>query len=329
MGKSNTAENAKLQYESGQAFVAMAALTDSGDKTTFKTASNPWSAKKGFTPVVRPNGLVTGGVVTPGSANDKVDIAALTGYLAGVLKTVAAAAATSVTRAATNVSKINSITIDSTGAVAVVAGPDGASGAFSETRGAAGGPPFIPVGSFEVVQVRLSSNVAAVVTAGEIFAVPGQHQERYDYPVWDESNVEGAVTFSAALPAIHTGSLPKGVFAQYYTPIFSDVSLSSDFAPPEKSFSVSSTQIYDKVLSKTTSSFGQGKFTAFLSDGITDSLVSLKGETIWFKFFPDKYKTPYMLTQGKLGISRAFPAADSIKADCTISAEEEGKGISA
>lgn len=329
MLRSNSAENAKLQYESGQTLVAMVALTDSGNKTTFKSATSPWSRKAGFEAVVRPNGVVTGGAVTPGAASNNVDIAALTCYLAGILTSVGAAAATAVTRGTTNVSKVNSITVTSAGAIAVVAGTDGTTSAFSETRGAAGGPPFIPIGSVEVAQVRLTTSTAAVVTAAEIFAVAGQHQERYDYPVWDESNVEGSMTFSAALPVIHTGSLPKGVYAQYYTPIFADVSLSSDFAPPENSYSVSSTQIYGKMLTKKTSSFGQGKFTAFLSDGITDPLVGLEGAVLWFKFFPDKYKTPHILTQGTLGISRTFPAADNIKADCTISAEEVGKEVSA
>ena len=41
----------------------------------------------------------------------------------------------------------------------VVAGT--ATTAFSDTRGASGGPPFIPVGSVEVAQVRLTSNVRA------------------------------------------------------------------------------------------------------------------------------------------------------------------------
>ena len=38
---------------------------------------------------------------------------------------------------------------------------------------------------------------------------------------------------------------------------------------------------------------------------MSDGLVQLKNETLWFKFYPDRYKTPYLLTQGKLGISRS------------------------
>jgi hypothetical protein len=53
---------------------------------------------------------------------------------------------------------------------------------------------------------------------------------------------------------------------------------------------------------------------------VTDGLVSAKDALLWFRFYPDRYKSPYLLTQGKLGIARTFPAGDTIKAACTISA---------
>jgi hypothetical protein len=65
---------------------------------------------------------------------------------------------------------------------------------------------------------------------------------------------------------------------------------------------------------------GQGSFTAYGSDNVTDPLIKLKNETLWFRFYPDKYKLPHILDQGKLGISRSFPAGDSISVACTISA---------
>ena len=120
---------------------------------------------------------------------------------------------------------------------------------------------------------------------------------------------------------IHTGDLPKKVYASYAEPIFSDISLASDFVPAETSHSVSSTQVYGSTLGSSSSSLGQASFTAYLNDGIGDALVSLKNEILWFKFYPDRYKTPYMLTQGKLGISRTFPAGDNVQVSCTISAE--------
>ena len=324
-----TAENALLQYEAGQNAVAMSALTNSGDATTFTSAATLWSGKSGSAPVVRPNGLLTGGAVTPDGAavNNVVDVAALTCNLQGVVTSVAAGEAT-ITRPATAVSKICSITVNASGALAVVAGTDGSTTAFSETRAAAGGPPLIPVDSIEIAQVRVTSNTAAVITEAQIFQVVGLHQERADFPLWDVVSASGSVRFLAALPLIHTGTVPKKVYASYASPIFADVALASDFVPPETSHSVSSTQVYGTTLGSTSSTLGQGSFKAYLSNGIADPLVVLKNATLWFKFFPDRYATPYLLAQGKLGISRTFPAGDTIQAACTISASATATEVS-
>src|SRR5574337_973030 len=316
------AANAKLQYEGGQTVVAMSALTDSGDHTKFTSTVSLWSRRTGYAPVVRPNGLLTGGAVTPDDAatNNKVDVAALTCNLAGVVTSVAAGELTA-TRPATAVSKINSVTVNSSGALAMVAGTDGSTTAFSETRGAAGGPPYIPTGSIEIAQVRFTSNTAAAVASSEIYSVVGLHTERADFPLYDVNYGSGSVSFLSALSLIHTGDVAKAVYASYASPIFADVALASDFVPPETTYTVNSTPIYGTTLGSSSSTLNQGTFTAYLSNGVTDALVSLKGENLWFKFFPDRYATPYVLTQGILGISRTFPAGDNIQAACTISAE--------
>lgn len=314
-----TAENAKLEYEAGQNATAMSALTDSGDNTTFESTASLWSRRSGYTPVVRPNGLLTGGAVTPHADNDKVSIAALTCNLAGVVTSVAGGTLTITRGLTTDTHNITSLTVNSSGAFAAVSGTD--STAFVETRGAAGGPPLIPVGSIEIGQVRTTSVSAAPLTASEIFTVVGTHVERADYPLHTINYDEGTVTFLAALPEIHTGNLPKGVYASYSAPIFSEVSLASDFRPPETSHSVTSTQIYGTTLGSTSQTLNQGGFTAYLDDGVSDALVTLKDENLWFRFYPDRYKTPYLLCQGKLGISRTYPAGDNIQAACTISAE--------
>lgn len=317
-----SAENAKLQYEAGQTAYAMSALTTDAGAQTFTSSASLFSQKAGYAPDVRPNGIITGGAVIPSVtvANNNIDVAAITCYLAGVKTTVSAAVDQTCARAATNVSRINSITVNSSGAIAIVAGTDGSTSALSETRGAAGGPPLIPVGSIEVAQVRYTGNTAAAVEAAEIFQVVGVHQERYDYPLFDIDYANGDVIFASALPSIHTGTVPKKVYASYASPIFADVQLASDFKPAETSNSVSSKQVYGSTIGSSSSSLGQGAFTAYLNDGIGDALVSLKNQILWFKFFPDRYKTPYMLTQGKLGVTRTFPAGDSIQAACTISA---------
>jgi hypothetical protein len=329
----NTAENAKLMYEAGQTHVAMVALSDDGDHKTFNSGAQLWSDKSSYSPVIRPNGLISGGAITPGSANDTVDVAALTCYLAGELKSVAAASGVSVTRAITDTHIINSITVDSTGAIVVIAGSEGTS--FSETRGAAGGPPYIPTDSIEIGQVRLSSNAAAAVTADEIFTTVGTHRERWDYPLWnvEYARVSGGalgyagITFLSELPLIHTGGVPKAVYAEYYTPNFAELFEIEGMKLPETSHSVSSTQVYGGTVGATSMSLGQGSFTAYLQDGVSDALVQLKDEKLWFKFYPDRYKSAYALCQGKLGITRTFPAGGSISATCTISATEPAKEI--
>ncbi|HMN55652.1 MAG TPA: hypothetical protein PKE15_00260 [Ottowia sp.] len=327
-----TAENAKLQYEGGQNVVAMTALTDSGDHTKFSSAAALWSQRSGYAPVIRPNGVLTGGAVSVNATNNQVTVAALTLNLNGVVSAVASAAAT-VTRPAGAVAKVNSITINNAGAITVLAGTDGATAAFTETRGAAGGrsrgaPPAGgrgaggPATTVEIAQVRLTTTAAAAVAASEIYQVVGLHLERADFPLYEVKSAQGAVSFLQALDAIHTGNVAKAVFASYASPIFADVALASDFTPPETTHSVNSTPIYGTTLGSSSSTLGQGAFTAYLKDGVTDALVALKNQILWFKFFPDRYASPYILTQGKLGISRTFPAGDAIQAACTISASE-------
>ncbi len=315
----STAENAKLQYEAGQNAVAMSALTNSGDETTYTSAATLWSGKSGYAPVVRPNGLLTGGAVSVHADNDKVTVAALTCNLQGVVTSVSAGTGT-ITRPASDKAKVCSITINAAGSIAVVAGTDGAGTTFSETRAATGGPPLIPVDSIEIAQVRVTTSAAGAVAASEIYQVVGLHTERADFPLWDTNYDAGSVTFLSALPEIHTGVIPKKVYASYASPIFADVALASDFVPPETSHSVTSTQVYGTTLGSTASTLGQGTFTAYLTDGVADPLVTLKNQNLWFKFFPDRYASAYLLAQGKLGISRTFPAGDNIQAACTISA---------
>lgn len=323
------AENAKIQFEGGQTQNPMDALLDSGDAKTFESGAELWSRRSGYEPVVRPDGLINGGAITPAASgsNNVVDVAALTAYVTGV--DVAAAAETGLTcaRAITDPFIVYSITVDSTGVISALAGTEGTS--FSNTRGNAGGPPLIPVDEIEIGQVRLSSTTSAPIEASEIFQVPGVHQERYDSPIYDINYRRGEVVFAANLPLIHVGGVPKNVYASYAEPIFTDVPLGSDYVPAETSHSTSSTQVYGKTIASVSSTLNQGSFTAYLTDGISDPLVKLKNEFLWFKFFPSKFKSEYRLDQGKLGIARTFPAGDSIQASCTISPEADGDDVAA
>lgn len=332
----NTAKRAKLQIETTVTQEALAALTDSGDNTIFKHASaGLFSEQDDFAPVIRPDGLINGGAVTPDTTNDQVDVAAINLWLAGVKTAVAASPGESITRSALATHRINSITVNSGGAIAVVSATDDAGAtAFSEVRGAVGGPPYIPVGSVEIAQIRTDSATPALILTSEILANPGQHLETYDYPGYevqlseDVDDPTTVVKFNAAIPAIHTGDLAKSVFAQIAEPNFIDYELVSDFVPVEESHSVSSTEVYNALLGSESSTLNAGGFTIKLADGVTDPIVKLKGKRLWFKFYPDRNKEPYIIVNGKIGIGRSFPVADFNASACTIAARAEGKEIS-
>ena len=143
------ASEAILYYEADQAQVAITELTDQGDHLDYRSGDTLWSGFTGKTPVVTPNGVYDGGVITPAvsGSNDVVDISACRAYIAGVLTTVAASTDEAIVRPAANDYQKFSITITSGGAFAVVDGTEHT--AFSTVRGANGGPPYIPATSIE------------------------------------------------------------------------------------------------------------------------------------------------------------------------------------
>jgi len=325
--------NPVLKYESGQTAYAFEAMTDSGDQTTFSASFSPIS--RVTEPTIAPYGLKTGGVITATGVNDQVSVAALTVVAPGMTGADASGVVSvssgtlSVTRGlTTDTHCITSITVDSTGALAAVAGTDGT--AFVETRGAAGGPPYIPVGSVEIGQVRTTSITAAAVLPGEIYQSPGLHQERTDQPVYDISHATGTVTFAESLPAIHTGDVAKKVYIKGSTPIFSNVPKASDWTPAETTYSVSSTDTYDGAIGTSSASLGQASFSMILEDGVDDPILTAKGSNIWFKFLPDRNQsTPYQLTQGIFGISRTYETDGQVNASCTVSASQESSDVAA
>jgi len=332
---------ALLQIEAGATLVDYVGLTDSGDHTVFTFADNVVSNNdvKGRAPIVRPDGIVTGIdlVAIPASGtSDVIDTQAFSCYVTGTLLSVAADTDVALTRPATNVSQINSITVTDAGAIAVVAGTDGSTTTFSEVRGAAGGPPLIPTTSIEIGQVRMVSSAAALITADEIFGVPNQHAEYSNFPDYKYNLIgEGAYTettskenayieFFSALPLIHTGVVPKNVYVKYYTPTFSTLELATAWQPPELSYSTNSIQtLGDGSLATTAESLGQGSFTVTRKSGVEETIVQLKGQNLTYKFFPDRNKTPYQLCQGTLGISRPYAPGARVEIACTVSPEVE------
>lgn len=320
-------EHSKIEYESGVTPYLMAAITDSGDHKTYTTEVDLFARSNNDTaPVVLPNGILNGGLVTPDIADSSVAVTATLCNLGGVADIVIAASTVAITRPATNVASVTSITITSAGALAAVKGTDGTNGTFSEVRGAAGAPPYIPVGSIELAQVRVASSTAAVITRAEIFAVENTHRELANYPSYEVKDFSGLVVFDAALPLIHTGEVPKKVYASYADPVFSDQKYGNDFAPPDSSYSSVTEQTYDGLIPVGYSeSLGKCSFTALLKDGVSDPILAQDGKVIFVRYYPDRYKTEYILVQGKVSFGRSFKAAAALKVTVNIAVSQKSE----
>lgn len=321
-----TSDNAQIQYEASQSLVAMVALTDSGDAQSFDSADELWSKKSGFAPSVKPDGVVTGCVVSVDAANDLVNISAGTVNQAGVLETVGAAVDEAIARpTATHI--IYSIQVDSSQAIQVVAGAEHTS--FSTVRDANGGPPYIVVGAVEIAQVKLSSTTPAVITAAEIKQIPGDSRELSNFPSFNQERIRvtdgvqsnAGVKFVSSLPLSHTAGVPKLTFAEYYTPEFAEIPNSTDFVPAETTHSVTSTQVYNNTIGASSSTLNQSTFNFFPEDGITDAIFLQADHILFFKFKQDRLNDPFILQQGKLGVAGTFPAADSAAVAATVSTE--------
>lgn len=325
MSQTKSANNARVMYEAGQNTYPMTVLT-STDRQAFRSGVHPWSAAAGKEVVVRPNGLLSGGLITPGAGSDNVSVSGLSCFIAGALVEIVAAASNAVVRASENTHRINSVTVTAAGALAVTQGANGT--AFSEVRGDPGGPPIILAGSIEIGQVRLSSATPGAVTQAEIYQVIGTHQERYDFPLWEENFFLGGVDFVQPLEGIHADGKGKLVYASFFEPIFAEVRPVKDFVAPENSHSVSSEEVYGGAIGSSSTSLGQGSFIAFLKSGVADNLLKFKDQELWFKFWPDRYiTTDYIMCQGKLGIARTFPVGGNIQANCTISAKTAAEDV--
>lgn len=334
------ASNAILYYEASQDSVAFVALTDQGDHKDFKSADNIWSKRAGSDPDVKPNGQATGLVITPAASgtNDLFDVSAGSVYLSGVSTAVSAATDEAIVRPAVSNYQKFSVTINSGGSIAVVDGAEHT--AFSSTRGANGGPPWIPTTSVEIGQIWVSSQTPAAILSSEIKQVEGTSMETYKYPVWTTEYVDvengilgyAGVNFVSALPLIHSDdagstSFPKKVFAEYSTPQFAEAVDAYAFVPPANSYAVNTTAVYGRTKGSTTPTLNAGSFNIELEDGISDNLMQFVDEILWFKFLPNRLKTPYVLANGKLAVVPDYPADANISATCTIGAETVGERV--
>ncbi len=316
MGK--FAEDAKLQIEHGFVLWDYEKGTNSGDnkKFTYSGTLKLFSMLKGQAPIVRPDGVRSGLKVKPAVAggNNNVDIEAGTAFAGGVDLSVAAATNLAVTRTpAGGTFQITSIVVDNAGVITAVAGTEGS--AFSVTRGAAGGPPFIPVDKIEIAQVKLTSNTDAPIAASEI---DQNVMERYDIPSFKLIPEEAAVEMLAALDLRHTGSVTKGIWVKHYEPVFNDIPEASAWKPVDKSGESQTFRTYDGVFALATTGIKDGSFEVNLKGEAGEIMNQVAGATRWLRFYPDKFRTDHHLVLGFVSVEREFPADNLMKAAVTV-----------
>jgi hypothetical protein len=320
----------KLEIEVGQGRTEYEAFTDDGNHQIFTPSAVLLSAYED--PEVHPDGIYTGAnLISAGTANNTVAVAAHTGYSQGTLHSVAAGSV-EVTRPATDVAKVISITVTSAGELAAVAGTDGSDTTFVETRGEAGGPPYIPVGSYEIGQVRLTATADAVITSDQI-KQNGDYTEFSEFPVFTVNNLgngikaEGAsdknayVEFNEVLDTRHTGGTCKGVYGTYLTPSFAELPKVKDFSPASTSHSISSTETFNETVGDKTTSLGQASFSILLKDGVSDQVVAQQDKNVLFRHYPNRNASGYILTQGYLAVDDSYTGQQRAEASCTITPE--------
>ena len=326
-----TAANAIVYIESSQTAGSGELTAQSDNKNYNCSGVELWSKKSSYEPSILPNGVKSGGAITTNTSNDTVSIAEVIVNLNGVETTVSSGTA-AITRDSTDDYAIHSIIVNSSGALATVAG-DADSTALDPTgtRGDPGAPPLIPVDAIEIGQIHITSKTSAVITAAEIKQIKGTHVEMAASPSHEikyvrvESGVIGVagVEFSTALPEIHTGAVPKKVYATWYEPEFGSIVASRDFKPALVSHSSSSETYYNNVIRTAVSkTLGQASIVIGLEDGgITDSILDAQDETLWWKMYQNKLASAYMLTLGIAAFDYTESAEAAINATVTITPE--------
>lgn len=208
-----------LKVEDGFTAKPFEAIADDGGHQTFSCTGTRFSLcekdENGVDrrPVVAPDGVMNGCFVSPavsGQAN-AIDLSAGTLLIGGAMININPAVNVALTRPASGLCRAVSITLTNSGALAMVAGTDGA--AFSATRGAAGGPPWVPVGSIELAIVGLAATAAPLADGDIAFAPEYSHAPEYTLLPYTAS-----VRFAAPLAAIHTGAMPRTVWVKWSEP---------------------------------------------------------------------------------------------------------------
>lgn len=182
--------------------------------TSSRTA---WNRSKGMS--ARLQGIVGEASITPGTANDTVDVSAFTFYRDNGAAVSVAAQTVTLSRAAAG-AQWHMLVTSVTGGVSAVAGKVSAStSAFVDTWDAVAGPAYISTDETLIGAVKLTPGSAGPVAAGDItysLASGTLIQERSDIPGFAILPMEGGVLLNEALLGCHTAGAARTVYASFY-----------------------------------------------------------------------------------------------------------------
>lgn len=328
-----TGKDVQVQIEVGSTFYPVQALTavtvGANAYKHYKVSTTFISARETLAPVVRLDGVISGGAITGDATRDNaIDVAAFTANLKGVVTSVSAIEVRNLVRptAGGNV-VINAIVCDENGSVTNVAGTEGSAGG---ARGAAGGAPYIPADSILLGYVTLSdvyaSGSSTITTATEVNT---ESRERSDIPTskilfYDETQAVGIIELGSALVAIHgSGATYRNVYASWYSPTFEVFPDSYDLELPEEMSEIKS-RAYGDAYEESSIDIPSwsGSFNYYFSV-VKDIVDIVKNDIRWCKFFPDKDETQYWAGTGVIKASHSFPVGDTMNGSLSISGSKQ------
>ena len=333
MGR-KTGANASVQIELGSVSYPMAALTSVSSPASdvnkkFLTSALFISDLAALQPEVRVDGVISGFGLTPGSGYNEVDVAAGTCYIKGQLVSVSATTISNITRPTTiGEVLVTALTVDATGTITATPNTEGET---STTRGAAGGPPFLPVDEVLIGYITAtyydgSASGEKVLTTGEIDTYSKEYAAIPSAKVLnhDEEQGYGCVELANVLPQIHAataagpGTAVRNVYASYYEPEFEEVPDAMDFSYTEDVSTYTSKAYKDASEEKAigTPSWS-ASFNAYWTT-VEDILNLVKNSKRWVKHFPDDDLAPYWCGIAIVKVSRDTPVEDNMSASITL-----------
>jgi len=339
-----TGKDTKIEVEVGTVFYPFNELTtvsspvaDVGKK--FATSATYISDQEDLQPQVRLDGVITGFVITPGSSNNQVQVSAGELYLAGVSISVTAVDVDDIIRPLVSGQvRVTALTVDSSGNINKTRGTEGST---SATRGAAGGPPFLPINEILIGYITASyyqgsASGATTITTAEINSESKERSfipsAKIIYHDGDSNNYAGenvgVVELGTVLPLIHAavvagpGTNRRRVYAQYHDAEFEEIPDSKDYSFNDDIGTVKS-KAYQDLAEETslTTPMWSGAGSNYWED-IDDLLELIKNTKRWVKFYPDKDETAHKSGRAVIKVSKTMPLEDTMSASITL----EGSG---